>query len=105
MLQGISKCFSVFRFKTKPFYVINYHFFTFFLSCLFFFFLSFSCLPYARFFKIFIEIYLIYSVVLVSGVQQNESVTHLSILFHIIFLCKLLKNIEYRSLCSVVGPY
>ena len=104
MLQCISKCFSVFRFKTKPFYVINHHFFPFFFL-VFFFFFAFSCLPYARFLKNFIEIYLIYNVVLVSGVQQNESILHMSILFHIIFLCKLLKNIEQSSLCNIVRPY
>ena len=87
MLQCISKCFSIFRFKTKPFYVINHNFFTFFFLVFFFSFFAFSCLPYARFFLIFIEIDLIYNVVLVSGVQQNESILHISILFHIIFLC------------------
>ena len=49
---------------------------------------------------------LIYNVVLVSGVQQSGSVihTHVSLLFQIIFLFRLLHNIEQSSLCSTVGP-
>ena len=49
------------------------------------------------FFKlIFIGVQLIYNVVLVSAVQQSESVIHLhiSILFQILFPHRLLKSIE-----------
>ena len=49
-----------------------------------------------------IEVELIYSVVLVSGVQQCDSVVY--ILFQILFHCRLLQGIEYSSLCYVVGP-
>lgn len=47
-------------------------------------------------FFISIEIEFIYNVVLVSGVQQRDSriCIHISILFHILFLCKLLENVE-----------
>ena len=52
---------------------------------------------YILFFKlIFIGVQLIYNVVLVSAVQQSESVIHLhiSILFQILFPHRLLKSIE-----------
>ena len=47
-------------------------------------------------FLIFIGVYLIYNVVLVSGVQQSESVIHTlkSTLFQILFPYRLLQNIE-----------
>ena len=43
---------------------------------------------------------------LVSGVQQNDSVIHLHvpILFQILFPRRLLQNIEQSSLCYTVGP-
>ena len=43
-----------------------------------------------------IEVQLIYSIVLVSGVQQSASVIHIyiSILFQILFPHKFLQNIE-----------
>ena len=43
---------------------------------------------------------------LVSGVQQSDSVIHIhvSILFQILFPFSLLQNIEECSLCCVVGP-
>ena len=46
------------------------------------------------------------NVVLVSGVQQSDSVTHIrvSILFQILFPFRLLQNIEQSSLCYTVGP-
>ena len=51
---------------------------------------------------------MIYNVVLVSGVQQSDSVIykriHVYILFQILFPYRL-KNIEYSSLCYTVGPY
>ena len=42
---------------------------------------------------------------LVSGVQQSDSVTHIhvSILFQILFPFSLLQNIEQSSLCYTVG--
>ena len=49
---------------------------------------------------------LIYDV-LVSGVQQTESVIHrhISNLFQVIFLYRPLQSIEQSSLCYTVGPY
>ena len=48
------------------------------------------------------------SVVLVSGVQQGDSVIHvyiyIYILFNILFHYDLLQDIEYSSLCYTVGP-
>ena len=55
-----------------------------------------------RTFKIFsIGLQLIYNAVLVSGVQQSDSVIHIriSILFQILFPFRLLQNIEQSSLC------
>ena len=53
-----------------------------------------------------IEIYLIYSVVLVSSVEQSDSIIHIHIfiLFQILFPYKLLQNTEYHSLCYTVDP-
>ena len=53
-----------------------------------------------------IEVQLIYSIVLVSGVQQSDSVIHtyISILFQILFPHRLLQNTEQSSLCYIVGP-
>ena len=44
--------------------------------------------------------------VLVSGVQQSDSVIHIhvSILFQILFPFRLSQNIEQSSLCYTVGP-
>ena len=49
---------------------------------------------------------MINNVVLVSGVQQSDSVIHIhvSILFQILFPFRLLQNIEQNSLCYIVGP-
>ena len=43
---------------------------------------------------------------LVSGLQQSDSVihTHVSILFQILFPFRLLHNTEQSSLCYTVGP-
>ena len=43
---------------------------------------------------------------LVSAVQQSDSVIHIYIyiLFHILFHYGLSQDIEYSSLCSTVGP-
>ena len=58
------------------------------------------------FFNFYVGVQLINSVVLVSGVQQSDSVIHIhvSILFQIIFPIRLLQNIEPSSLCYTVGP-
>ena len=47
---------------------------------------------------------MINNVVIVSGVQQSDSVIHIhvSILFQILFLFRLLHNIEQSSLCCTV---
>ena len=44
--------------------------------------------------KKFIGVYFSYNVVLVSGVQQSDSVIHISILFQILFPYRLLQNID-----------
>ena len=45
-------------------------------------------------------------IVLVSYIQQSDSVLHIhvSILFQTLFLFSLLQNIEQNSLCYAVGP-
>ena len=50
---------------------------------------------------------MINNVVLVSGVQQSDLVMdiHVFILFQILFLFRLLQNIEQRSLCYKLIPY
>ena len=58
-----------------------------------------------HFVLVFIEIELIYNVVLVSGVQQSDSVIHISILLNILFHYGLLQDIECSSLCYMVGLY
>ena len=49
---------------------------------------------------------MINNVVIVSGVQQSDSVMHIhvSILFQILFPFRLLHNIEQSFLCYTVGP-
>ena len=49
---------------------------------------------------------MINNVVLVSGVQQSDSVIHIhvTILFKILFPFRLLQNIEQSSLYYTVGP-
>ena len=61
---------------------------------------------FVYFFKKIIGIQLTYNVVLLSGVQKNESVKHkhIPILFQIIFPYRSLQGIEYISLCYTVGP-
>ena len=46
------------------------------------------------------------NVILVSGVQQSDSVSHIhvSILFQILFPFRLLQSIEWSSLCYTIGP-
>ena len=48
-----------------------------------------------------------YNVGIVSGIQQNDSVIHIhtSIHFQILFPFMLLYDIEYTSLCYIVGPH
>ena len=55
-----------------------------------------------KYFSFFIEVYLIYNDVLVSGVEQSDSVVY--ILLQILFHYRLLQDIEYSSLCYSVGP-
>ena len=47
---------------------------------------------------------MIYNVVLVSGVQQSDSIIHIyvTILFQVLFPFQLLPNIEQSSLCYTV---
>ena len=60
-----------------------------------------------KFFIFLIEIQLIYNVVLVSGIQQCDSVIHMCtcIFFSYSFPLWLLQDTEYSSLCYTVGPY
>lgn len=53
---------------------------------------------------LFIEVQLIYSVVLDSSVQQTDSVLYMSILLQTPFPYSLLQNIAYSSMCKTVGP-
>ena len=59
--------------------------------------------PFAFFF-FGIGIELIYSVVLISGVQPSDSVIHMFILFQILFPYRLSQKIRQSSLCYTVGP-
>ena len=49
---------------------------------------------------------MINNIVLVSGIQQIDSVVqiHIFILFHILFPFRLLQNIEQSSMCYTVAP-
>ena len=60
---------------------------------------------FLHFIFFFIEIQLIYNVVLVSSVQQRDSVIHIYIytFFYILFHYKLLQDIQYSFLCYTVG--
>ena len=49
-----------------------------------------------------IEVQLIYSIVLLSSIQQSDS--YIYILFQIVFHYRLLQDIEYSSLCYTVNP-
>ena len=63
-------------------------------------------LSFFSFLKFYIGVQLIKNVVLVSGVQQSDSVIHIhvSIRFQILFPVRLLQNIEQNSLCYTAGP-
>ena len=52
--------------------------------------------------KNFYEVYLIYNV-LISGIQQSNSVIYVCILFHIHFHYGLLQDNEYSFLCYTVS--
>ena len=69
------------------------------MHLLYFFFFSFLIF-------FFIELQLVYNVVLVSGVQQSDSFIHtyISIFFQIYFPYRSLQNTEDSSLCYTVGP-
>ena len=56
---------------------------------------------------LYIGVWLIYNVVLVSTIQQSESIIHIHIstLFQILFPNRLLQSIEQSSLCYTVGSY
>ena len=60
---------------------------------------SWPCLRKATgFFFFLIEVELIYNVALISAIQQSDSVTHIYILFHILFHYGLSQDMEYSSL-------
>ena len=42
--------------------------------------------------------------VLISAVQQNDSVIYIYTSFHILFHYGLSQDIEYNSLCYTIGP-
>ena len=53
----------------------------------------------------FMEVQLIFNIVLVSAIQQNDSVIHIyTYFFHMIFHYGLSEDIECSSLCYTVGP-
>ena len=54
----------------------------------------------------YIGIQLINNIVLISNIQQSDSVIHVhaSVLFQILFPVRLLQNIEQSSLCYTIGP-
>ena len=56
--------------------------------------------------QFYIGVYLINSVMLVSGVQQSDSIIHIHVssLFQIIFPFRLLQSTEQGSPCYSVGP-
>ena len=62
-----------------------------------------------RILNFYVILLLIYNVILVSGVQQSDSVihTHISILFQMLFPTlfpyRLLQNTEQSSLCYTAG--
>ena len=53
----------------------------------------------------FIEAELIYNAVLISSVQQSDSIIHVYIHLHILFHYDLSNDFEYSSLCCRVGPF
>ena len=84
------------------------HFYSWPMGCFLF---SFSSAINSGFWclKIFFGIWLIYNVVLVTGVQKSESVLyiyiHISTLFQILFLHRPLQRTEQSLLCYTVGPH
>ena len=50
----------------------------------------------------FIDVWLTYNVVLISSVQQSDSVIHIYVIFHILFHSDLSQDIEYSSLCGSI---
>ena len=58
--------------------------------------------PPLLFFFFFFNL-IVFSMLLVSGVQQSDSVIHI-FFSQIFFPYRLLQNIEYSSLCYTVGP-
>ena len=55
-------------------------------------------------FVLYIRAYLINNVLLVSSIQQSDSVIHVSVLFQMLFPFGLLQNIEQSPLCCTGGP-
>ena len=83
----------------SPLCALLYPYLTYYILTLPFFFIIIKVLFY-------IGVYLINNDVLVTGIQQSDSVIpiQVSILFQILFPFKLLQNIEPSSLCYTVGP-
>ena len=66
---------------------------------------GYECILSLKYFN-FIGVQLIYNAVLISGAEQNDSVTyvHIFILFWTLFSYGLSQDIEQRPLCYPVGP-
>ena len=60
-----------------------------------------NVMHFILFYLFFIEVQLIYNVVLVSGVRQSDSDIYIYIY---IYIYMFLQNIEYCSLCYMIGP-
>ena len=62
-------------------------------------------MEFKKVFKFYIGLQLIYKVMLVPGVQQSDSLIHIHtpVLFQILFLFRLLYNIEQSSLSYMLG--
>ena len=65
----------------------------------------FSSLLYCRIVSIFVLFFNFFYNVLISTVQQSDSVINIYILFHILFDYGLTQDIKYSSLCYTVGLY
>ena len=80
-------------------------------NLVFFFIFNKNVFLFICFLTYFIDIQLIYNVVLISAVRQSDSVifityifnTYTDLFFHILFYYGLSPGIEYRSLCYTVG--
>ena len=99
LLGGSGKIWDILRVSSPPApHQFQYYLFIIYFFILFYFFYLTSHL---MFYFFCIGVYLIYNVVLVSDVQQSDSVIRInvSILFQILFPFRLLHNTEQSFLC------